>query len=181
MKYINLLLLVFCISACGARIYKGIVFKQNVTGYLKRAADANTIDLASVELGKAITYLEKNNLTTGFTSIIYQTPDEDIDFWYRNLKASEDELKNLNSTSALEKTNVLMKLRETLLDTGEKTKVTIPPGLAVYPHNTLWAIVMSIAFFGGFGAFINMTYRYEKAQKAMKKKARANKNPGTES
>ncbi len=179
MKYINLLLLLFCIGACGARIYKGIVFKQNVTGYLKRAADANTIDLAAVELGKAIEYLEKNNLTTGYTSIIYRTPDEDIDFWYRNLKASAEELKTLNSTSALEKTNVLMKLRETLLDSGEKTKVTVPPGLAVYPNNTLWAILMSSAFFAGFAAFISMTYRYEKAQKARKKKPQANNDPGT--
>ncbi len=88
----------------------------------------------------------------------------------RNLKASVEELKTLNSTSALEKTNVLMKLRETLLDSGEKTKVTVPPGLVVYPNNTLWAILMSSAFFAGFGAFISMPYRYEKSQKARKNK-----------
>jgi hypothetical protein len=173
-KIINILLLLLFLGACGARIYKGILFKQNVTGYPKRAADANTIDLAQTELQRAIQYLEANQLTTGYTSILYRTPDEDIDFWYRNLKASEEELTTLQSTSALEKTNVLMKLRETLLDTGEKTRVTVPEGLAVYPNNGLWAILMTLALLGGFGAFINWTYQYEKAKKLKKKEKKDN-------
>lgn len=143
MKYvIGLVLILFSFTIFGLRISKGIVFKQNVSGYLKRAADANTIDLANVELTKVIDYLEANELTSGYTSVMWQTPDEDISFWYQNLKASQEELTNLNSDSALERTNVLMKLRETLLDTGEKTKVTIPKGLAVYPNNLLWGILM---------------------------------------
>jgi hypothetical protein len=124
----------------GFRISKNIEFKQNVSGYLKRAADANTIALANQELTKVIDYLEANNITEGYTSIFYETPNEDISFWYQNLKASQLELTNLQSESALEKTNVLMKLRETLVDNGEKTRVTIPPGLAVYPNNTMWAL-----------------------------------------
>lgn len=43
--------------------------KQNVSGFLKRAADANTIELANQELTKALDYLEANNLTSGYTSI----------------------------------------------------------------------------------------------------------------
>lgn len=153
---IGLLLLIIATIICGIRISKGVQFKQNVSGYLKRAADANTIELAKEELTKAINYLEANNITSGYTSILWETPDEDIDFWYRNLKASQTELENLKSDSALEKTNVLIKLRETLTD-GEKSRVTVPEGLAVYPNNKLWGFLMFIAsIFGtlglGFGA-----------------------------
>lgn len=144
-KGIGLLLLLSALAVFSVRIYHRVVFKQNVSGYLKRAADANTVDLAHEELTRAIDYLEANNLTTGYTSILWRTPDEDIEFWYRNLKASQRELEVLNSESALERTNVLIKLRETLVDDGEKTKVTVPEGLSVYPHNALWAGLMLYA------------------------------------
>ena len=148
-------MIVISILIFGMRISKGIELKQNVTGYLKRAADANTINLAEEELSKAIGYLESNDLTSGYTSILWKTPDEDIEFWYRNLKASQVELQNLNSESALEKTNVLIKLRETLVDQGQKTKVTVPRGLSVYPNNKLWALLMTIAIVAGsFGIMI---------------------------
>ena len=149
MKYtVSALLILLSISIFGVRISKKITFEQNVTGYLKRAADANTIELANQELTKAINYLEANNLTSGYTSVLYKTPDEEIDFWYQNLKASQKELSNLNSNSALEKTNVLIKLRETLMDTGgKKMKVTLPQGLSVYPHNRFWAFLFSIVLF----------------------------------
>lgn len=151
---VALVLILLSITLVGFRIQKGIVFDQNVSGILKRAADANTIDLAKQELGKAINYLEKNNLTTGHTSMLWETPDEDVGFWYQNLKASHTELDNLKSVSALERTNVLMKLRETLLDTGEKTSVTVPEGLAVYPDNKFWAALMILAITLGSAGFI---------------------------
>jgi len=160
------ILVLVSITLFGIRISKGIQFKQNVTGYLKRAADANTIELAEKELTKVISYLEANNITTGYTSILYKTPDEDIDYWYRNLKASQLELQNLKSESALERTNVLIKLRETLIDVGERTKVTVPEGIAVFPNNKLWAILMSIATIAGSIGLIIPTMKYE----AMKKK-----------
>jgi hypothetical protein len=154
-KYlISALLLLFSLGVFGVRISEKVAFKQNVSGYLKRAADASTIDLANAELTKVIDYLEANKLTSGHTSILWETPDEDIGFWYQNLKASQQELQNLNSNSALERTNVLMKLRETLLDTGERTNVTIPKGLDVYPDNLLWGILMFSAFIAMMAGFI---------------------------
>ncbi len=147
---VSVLLILSSLTIFGLRISKKVTFQQNVSGLLKRAADANTIELANEELTKALDYLEANNLTSGYTSILWKTPDEDIDFWYRNLKASQEELQNLQSESALEKTNVLIKLRETLVDTGESTKVTVPDGLSVYPNNKLWALLMTIATIAGF-------------------------------
>jgi hypothetical protein len=158
-------LILVSLIICGIRISKGIELKQNITGYLKRAADANTIALANEELTKSLNYLESNNLTNGYTSILWKTPDEDIDFWYRNLKASQNELQNLKSESALEKTNVLIKLRETLLDSGEKSKVTVPDGLAVYPNNKLWAFLMLIAILTGFIGFMIPVIEAEKKSK----------------
>ncbi|WP_020536872.1 hypothetical protein [Lewinella cohaerens] len=162
-KYlISAVLLLFSLGVFGVRIAKGVTFKQNVSGYLKRAADANTIDMANAELTKVINYLEANNLTSGYTSVMWETPDEDIGFWYQNLKASQQELETLNSDSALERTNVLMKLRETLLDTGEKTKVTIPKGLSVYPDNLLWGVLTLSAFIAMMASFIVLIPNEEK-------------------
>lgn len=162
----SVLLILFSVTIFGLRISKKVAFKQNVSGYLKRAADANTIELAEEELTKAITYLEAENLTSGYTSILWQTPDEDIDFWYRNLKASQQELQTLESESALEKTNVLIKLRETLLDTGESTKVTVPDGLSVYPNNKMWAALMLLATLAGFFGFMIPIMEADKRAKA---------------
>ncbi len=161
-KLLNILLILLSIGIFGMRISKKIVFEQNVKGYLKRAGDANTIELANIELTKAVDYLEANNLTSGYTSILWTTPDEDIDFWYRNLKASQKELQTLNSQSPLEKTNVLMKLRETLMDEGERTKVTVPKGLSVYPNNKLWALLVFIAFISGFTGIMMLVADAEK-------------------
>jgi hypothetical protein len=162
---LSVVLILVSLIIFGMRISKGIELKQNVTGYLKRAADANTIKLANEELTKSIKYLESKNLTTGYTSILWKTPDEDIDFWYRNLKASQSELSNLKSESALEKTNVLIKLRETLLDSGEKSKVTVPKGLAVYPNNKLWAFLTLIAILAGFIGFMIPVIEADKKSK----------------
>ncbi|MEO0585702.1 MAG: hypothetical protein AAF135_26055 [Bacteroidota bacterium] len=144
-KYMGVVMLLASFVVFGIRIYDGVVINQNVTGHLKNAADANTVELAEQELTIALNYLEANGLTEGYTSILYDTPKDDISFWYRNLKASQEELRTLSTSSSLEKTNVLMKLRETLVDVGESTKVTMPRGLGRHPHNGIWAGVTTSA------------------------------------
>lgn len=145
-KLLSILMITTSVGIFAVAIVKKVQLTQNVTGYLKHAADANTIPLAYQELSKAIKYVEANELTEGYTSIFYKTPSDDIGFWYQNLKASQAELQNLKPTSALERTNVLMKLRETLTDSGERTKVTYPRGLQLFPHNQLWAFLIISAF-----------------------------------
>ena len=137
-------------STCGI---KAIRFKQNCGGHLKRAADANTVDIAKSELKIALDYMEANNLTSGYTSVIYETPDEDVAFWYNNIKQSYNELNSLpDSSSSLEKSNMLIKLRETLLDHGDKSDtVTMPDGISRYPDNVLYfflGIVSIVCFLG---------------------------------
>ena len=142
-QFTIILLAILALAGTGAVIYKRIDFNQNCSGRLERAANANTVELAVKELDAAIQYAEAKGYTTGYTSVIYRTPNEDVEYWYNNLCASRQELLNLSdNTSTLEKTNTLMKLRETLTDTGEKgTRVIYPTGLQFYPHNFLWGIL----------------------------------------
>ena len=132
--------------------YKHIIYNRECEGHLKRAADSNTIELAEKEIKTALKYLEQNNMTSGYTSILYQTPDEDITFWYSNLKQSLEELQKVTiNTSQLERSNLLIKLRETLLDQGKDgANVTSPNGISRYPSNTLFAIWGWLSILGIF-------------------------------
>lgn len=148
MKGLFLTLCTFlCIAVWGIYIVCGITFNVNCKGHLKRAADSNTVEMAKQELDVALSYLEKEGLTDGYTSVIYKTPDEDIGFWYSNLKAASEELGTIDSDATiLEKSNALMKLRETLLDQGEKSEtVTVPDGISRYPYNGILGTLMLIS------------------------------------
>ena len=158
-------LLLLSIGLLGMRAVPKTTFKQNVSGYLKQAADANTIELAEAQLSKAINYLEANKLTEGYTSIFYNTPDEDIGFWYQNLKASQEKLTSLGTVTPLEESQILLKLRETLTDSGEKTRVTYPRGLEVYPNNGLWAVGTAGAALSFIGAMACLGYWEEQKKK----------------
>ena len=86
---------------------------------------------------------------------------EDVGFWYQNLKASLGELEQVSSTATqLEKSNLLIKLRETLLDQGkEGISITSPDGISRFPLNTAYAIAGIIFFVlfivGGIGTIIS--------------------------
>ena len=131
-------------------IHAGITYDQDVGGHLKRAADANSVALAVQELDVAINNMEERGYTEGYTSIVYNTPDEDVGFWYTNIKASRMNLLNLpKNADPLTVSNELMKLRETLLDHGDSGEhVTDPPGIKLFPANTAYA------FFGWGGVIL---------------------------
>ena len=124
---------------------KQVKFNQGCEGYLKQAADASTPDFALERINRAIEYIESNNLTSGYTSLFWKTEDENIEFWYQNILACREELQDCLQSSQLEKTNVLMKVRESLTDNGEHVVITIPQGIHKYPHNGLWALLLSIS------------------------------------
>ena len=139
----------------GMRIYSDITFGIDCGGHLKRAADANSIDLAKQELATATAYLEHNQMTTGYTSTFYNDPSEDVGFWYKNLKTSLDQLEKEPATaSELEKSNLLLKLRQTLLDVSSSSEsVTMPSGIYIFPDNFVyacWGWCSLIAIVAGF-------------------------------
>jgi hypothetical protein len=122
--------------AVGAsEFYRSYALNVNCIGHLKRASDANSVELAKQELTTAVKFLEDNKLTSGSTGVIFSYPSYDIGFWYNNLKTSLLDLDTLGSnTSPLEKSNMLIKLRETLLDHGvHGDEITVPKNLHLYP------------------------------------------------
>ena len=140
----------------GVIIYAAsIEFDQNCGGYLKQAADANTAELALNRLDMAVKYAEERGLTNGYTSVFYKTEDDNIGYWYQNLKACQKELKQVIGKSQLEQTNVLMKVRESLTDNGkEGTELTVPGGIARYPYNVFYGILTLLAIsLVGLGLF----------------------------
>ena len=125
----------------GFRIFLGIQFDRKCEGHIKRAADANSVALAKQELDQALNYIEKEGLTEGYTSVLYSTPDEDLAFWYQNLKSAQENLGKVDveKISDLEESNLLIKLRETLVDhSGSSVDVTFPLGISIYPLNKLF-------------------------------------------
>ena len=140
------------VGLLGFLIVSRIQFERNCGGYLKRAADSNTIALARQELSKAVSYLESENLTTGSTHVIYSTPACDLDFWYTNLKASLTELETTPADAdRLTVSNQLLKLRETIMDNQKNgTKVTQPPNVRLYPDHIEFQML-------GLGSLIGLT------------------------
>ena len=125
-------------------IFQDKKFERACTDHLHRAAVANTIELASSELGIALKYLEDHDLTAGNTALFFETPADDLGFWYQNLKAAHGVLLHEQGASQLERTNVLLKLKES---------ITSPPGwISVYPNQRTWnglmAICMALFMFG---------------------------------
>ena len=138
MKYFiaSLLIVLGLITPVSCTV-KDIQFNQDCAGYLKQTADANTAEIALQRITLALDYIERNHLTEGYTSVLWNTEDENVGFWYENIKACKAELKACLNGTQLEKSNVLMKVRESLTD---DTSLTIPKGISRYPHNTSWMI-----------------------------------------
>lgn len=140
---VGFLLMLPFLGWAGARIYNEVIFDREIGGRLKRAADANSITLAKQELEAALGKMETRHMTEGYTSIIYTTPDEDVGFWYKNIKTCVQQINDLSPTATQgEQDLVLLKLRQTLLDHSGKggEHVTVPPGICVFPHNTMFAV-----------------------------------------
>jgi len=160
-KFLSVVLgVVLCVPFlgwAGARIYNGIIFDREVGGHLKRAADANSVEIAKKELEVALKMMGQWKMTEGYTSVVYTTPDEDVGFWYNNLKTCVQQINELPPTATQgEKDLVLLKLRETLLDHGKQghETITAPDGISVFPHNTLFVVWLwltaPIALLGAF-------------------------------
>lgn len=146
-KKFFLIILVVSLIAPTVCVVKSIQFKQNCSGYLKQAADANSPELSLGRLNLAVEYIERHGLTEGYTSVLWRTEDENIGYWYQNLKVCQQELQDCIDRTQLEKSNVLMKVRESLTDEGEDgTVLTIPPGISRYPNNLLLGVLRLICY-----------------------------------
>lgn len=124
------------------RTIDGIQYGRQVNGHLALAASANSIDLAKQQMQIAVHNMEDAGTTTGFTSVLWTDPSEDVGFWYSNLKSSLTELNSVTSaTSELERSNILLKLHQTV--TAHKSQdadVFSPDGISVFPNNVRFAL-----------------------------------------
>lgn len=140
----------------------GITYNVNIEGYLKRAADANTVEMAKQELDRALSGIEQCSLTSGNSSVLWNTPNNDVTFWYNNIKESRKELGNIKEDASLtEQTNVLMKLRETLLDNVSKGGeiVTAPSGISLHPYRVNVILIEFVTTAFGLLCTILILYR----------------------
>lgn len=124
-------------------IIQNIKFNTQCGDYLKLSADANNLEIAEKHLSKAIDYLEQKNLTSGYNKVFFYYPKNDIGLWYENLKSAQLQLREVikrENCTELEESNMLMKLRETILDSGESGQyLTLPLGISLMEHfNLIW-------------------------------------------
>ena len=150
--------IVIFVSSLGYRTYKDIQFDIQCKGYLELAANANSIELAKSNLDKAIQYIEKNQLTSGNSAIFIKSPSNNITFWYANLKACQKEVweMSVKGGTTLEQTNLLMKLRESLLN---NEVVIVPEFLSMYPYQKVTILMLYISAI--FGILIGLILRIE--------------------
>ncbi len=151
-----LVLGIICTVLFGAwatlRIVKAVSFDMNCHAYIHRATGATEIETAKVELTKAIKYIEENNLTEGTVSIFLKNPRNDLGFWYSTLKSAYKELDTFSENATqLEKSNYLMRMRESFYEVG------LPNGISIYPHNVLyfWWSMLSLL---GAAVFYILSY-----------------------
>lgn len=127
--------------------FVGFKFDIDCGQHLKRAADANSLEAAEKELAVVIAYAERNGLTEGHTTVLkflWKRPVDDVGFWYQNLKSAHAECQRAISdqVSQDQKSVILLKLRQTLMDHGSQggEQVTVPPGVARHPNNVAWCV-----------------------------------------
>ena len=127
-------------------VVKNVQFNQECKGYLRQCSNASSVELALERLDLAIRYVERNDLTSGYTSILWKTESDNIGYWYDNLMTCRKELKKAVNSSQLEQTNTLLKIRESLTENGEKGEyIVLPEGIVKYPHNLLYAILLWVS------------------------------------
>lgn len=158
------------LSGMGAQFYQGIRFDQDIEGHLKRAADSNQPALAIQELEIAEGNMDawglcsSKKMDTCYTSIFYRTPDEDVGFWRTNLQQTQEDLEALpTDADQLVVSNILLKVRETLVDNGGQNgiHVTHPDGISLYPYNmsymVWWLVGALLSLVGGIWLFVWMS------------------------
>lgn len=123
-----------------------ISFYQNVTSYLQGAADANSVQLALDRMTPALNFLEETNRTEGYSHLLIKTEKVNVGFWYDNLVSAKKDVEEASNRTLgkLEESNLLLKLRETILNNDGN--VTKPSHIVLYPNQRIFIffIVLSV-------------------------------------
>lgn len=114
-----------------------------------------SVDKSIREMDIAINYIEKHNLTIGLTTISGNEADEDLAEWYSVIKARYSYLIFLKD----ETPENLHKYGDYVIMKNYSPRPAVsPPGISVFPHNTLYCIwfiaSLVLALLGIIGIFI---------------------------
>lgn len=147
---------VFLISGTAAtttNIVADYHFDRDIGSHLKKAADSPTVGEAANQMDAALSAIEEQDLTGGNSAFIFKTEETSVETWYRQLKQVQTDLHDLpDDASPLERSNVLIKVRETILDSGsDGDYLTLPPYITVYPNHVgmlVWHLGNSLSVIG---------------------------------
>lgn len=101
---------------------------------------ADDVSSAKEELTKAIAYLEKESLISGYTSILWKTSDQDVGIFYGKLEELLDASEEAGITPMF-------------FPNLEKIRWKIPRGMPFFPYNRTMALLLVSAVFFLFCGF----------------------------
>lgn len=146
--FFGVLLIIPLLAMITLRIYCRVMFDIECGDHMKLAAGTGSVELAKAEMAKVVQYLEGHGMTTGFTSIYYEGPEDDIGFFYKNVKSLLAEIEAVSDgATALEKSNMLMKAKEMLTHNKDGTiAITVPEGISIFPYNSRFIQLATLCF-----------------------------------
>ena len=158
---ISLLLAVPFFSWAITRIVRSNNFDDNCTYHITQALGNYSITTppekgfaySEQEIDTAITYLEKNNLTNGYTTITDRQSFEDLSAYYSSLKERSEYLHSLKNMRSEE---VAAFQKYTTMKNLQSKEVDCPNGISVFPHNTLYMIWMLLSMLCLIGSIIGV-------------------------
>jgi len=146
-------------------------YKSNCGDYLKLAADAPSIEKSAEFLNKSVSYMETHGLTSGNSAYFFHTPENDVGIWYNQAKGSLAGLDSLlaqqqrdpKSVTNVDRSNALIKVRETLLDEGKSgVGVTEPKLITWFPSQwgitILWIVCVLLLGIGVLFLYLAFNY-----------------------
>lgn len=144
---VSLLLSVPFFSWSITRIVKSNHFDDNCNYHISEALKADgsisskSLDYSANEMRVALSYIESNNLTTGYTTISDRQQDEDLGLYYSGLKTKLAYIDGLKSKTPeeLERYRLYVDMRNM-----KPKELNYPAGISVFPHNTAYMIWMFI-------------------------------------
>lgn len=141
-RILTIVFAIFFLIWSAVKISHAVSFDRDIKRYLSHAAEASTIQLAKENLDIALKNIEGWGLTSGHTTVLFESPEDDVGFWYKNVKASRAQLDDVKTVTFQEQKTVLAELRKTLLSrSGDGSAVVIPQGISIYPKNRIFALL----------------------------------------
>jgi hypothetical protein len=147
------------------RIAKAQRFDDNCVYHLGEAMKStSSADYSKSEMERAVKYIEDRNLTSGFTSIVGNQPDENLSLWYYDIRGKQAYIDHLHDLpSDVRKDQIADHAEYVNAFNMHRKDVDIPNGISIYPYNTLffvWSMISIVMLlFGIIGVIIFIDQR----------------------